>query len=271
MKTTYATALAVMVLLMMGCSKKVAVEADGSGAPRAEITGETAKPGALLAYEHHIWFRVAPDSMTRRISAVQAACNEERFGACSVLGIDASTGDDASATIKVRLVPTGVEKLVALAAEGDTASKRQTQADDLADAVADVASQQDLLSRQRETLLGYVQRKDIAVADMIAVSQQLANIESMLHGLAQQSTDQRRRIETNLLTIDLHSNISSRAVSDFSFGDAWWTFVDSLAEGATAAAEYAGFLLPLILLAFPAALLWRWGWRRATGQARKSA
>ena len=270
MKTIVARCLMLSVgLLMMACGKKSMLDADTDAGARAVVAGEIAKPGALLAYEHELSFVVAPDSMQRRITAVQTACSEEKYGACSVLGIESNTGNYATASIKLRMVPAGIENMIALAGERDAASTRKTKADDLADAVADVAAQQDLLQRQRDTLLTYVQRKDIAVADMITVSQQLASIESTLHGLAQQAADQRRRIETNLLTIDLRSNAApARMASEFSFREAGWMFVDSLAEGATAAAEYAGFFLPLMLLVFPMALLWRWAWRRAT---RRSA
>jgi hypothetical protein len=269
-------AISVLVFLLMlglvaGCGKaKVANPDAGTGASE-RISGESPKPGALLAYAHAIEFSVAPDSMMRRVTAVQSACNEERFGACSVLGIESESGDYASASITVRVLPAGVEPLIGLAGEGDAIAKRSTRADDLADAVADVAAQRDLLQRQRETLLGFVARKDIAVADMIAVSQQLANIESMLQGLAQQSADQRRRIETNLLSIKLHSNTDVESAQGFSFRDSWETFSDSLAEGVAATAEYVGFLLPLLLVVFPLALFWRWSWRWATRKSREAA
>jgi hypothetical protein len=168
------------------------------------------------------------------------------------------------------VVPAGVEPLVALAGEGDKIEKRSTKADDLADAVADVAAQQDLLQRQRETLLGFVSRKDIAVADMIAVSQQLASVESTLQGLAQQSADQRRRIETNLLKIQLYSISIGESDVDLSFSESWETFKESLAEGIAASAEYVGYSLPLLLVVFPLALMWRWCWRWATRKSREA-
>lgn len=269
MKTARIFGFVLMLGVAAGCAKNASVAAGSQSEP---VTGAVAKPGSALAYEHGIWFQVAPDSMSRRVTAVQTACTEERFGACSVLAIELGNGGSANAdaSIKLRSAPQGVEPLVALAAEGKAIWKRQTSAEDLADAVADVAGQQEMLRRQRERLLGYLQRKDVAVADMIAVSQQLASIESSLQALGQQSADQQRRIETNLLTITLFSDQEADSVSDVSFGEAWSTFVDSLAEGLTAAAEYAGFLLPLALLLFPMALLWRWGWRWATRRSRST-
>jgi Domain of unknown function (DUF4349) len=271
MKVLPVLVFVILLGLVAGCSKAKMVDAEAGNAARESIGGESPKPGALLAYAHDIQFSVAPDTMTRRVAAVQTACNEERFGTCSVLGIESNSGDYANASISVRVVPAGVEPLIGLAGEGDRVEKRSTKADDLADAVADVAAQQDLLQRQRETLLGFVARKDIAVADMIAVSQQLASIESMLQGLAQQSADQRRRIETNLLTIQLHSNAVAESDDGFSLRESWEIFSESLAEGVSDSAEYIGYFLPLVLVVFPLALLWRWTWRWATRKSREAA
>ncbi len=269
MKTMRWLVVAILILLSLGCAGKKA--STDAGAEGGRVSGEAPKPGALLAYEHEIQFKVAPDTMNRRITAVQTACNEEKFGACSVLGINSSSGEYATASIVLRVAPAGVEPLVALASQGSAIDKRVTKAEDLADAVADVAAQQDLLRRQRETLLTYVARKDLAVGDMITLSQQLATVDSSLHGLSQQSADQRRRIETNLLTIELRSNVVARDKQSISIRDAWQTFSNSFVAGINDAAEYAGYLLPLLLLVFPLALIWRWLWRLATGKYRRAA
>jgi len=268
MNTIKAIALAALILLSLGCAKKSTTASDDASTGADSVSGQAPKPGALLAYEHEIRFSVAPATLHRRITAVQSACNEEKFGACSVLGIESSSGDYATASIVLRTVPAGIESLVALAGEGAAIDKRTTKAEDLADAVADVEAQQDLLKRQRETLLAYVSRKDLAVADMIALSQQLATVESTLHGLSQQSADHRRRIETNRLSIDFRSNAVASVNKGISIHESWETFTDSLVEGINDAAEYAGYLMPLLLLVFPLALIWRWLWRLATRRSK---
>lgn len=266
MRSIYALALAITLgLVLGGCKKQVN---ENALLNVNAVSGETAKPGSSLAYAHEVRFEVAPDSIARRITAVQKACNDARFGDCSVLGISSSAGEQASGEISVRVVPDGVEKLVALAGEGSGIAQRKTKAEDLADAVADVVGQQDLLTRQRASLLGFMERKDLPVADMITLAQQLASVEAQLQALSQTAAQQRRRIETNHLQISLQSNVPYEEPSDFTFSGAWETFVDSLAEGAESAAESAGYLLPLAILFFPLALFWRWAWRLATRAAR---
>jgi hypothetical protein len=258
---------AILLLASLSACKKAVMSAEDAAAPEA-VTGVDAKAGAFLAYEHTVSFEVAPDTIEGRISALQAACNEERFGACSVLSVESSSGRQGHGSIAMRVVPAAVEKLVQLGGAGAPIANRRTHAEDLADAVADVASSRDLLTRQRATLLEFIERKDLAVADMITLSERLAAVDSQLQSLSQDAAQQRRRIETNHLKIDLTSNVEWEPESDFSLGDAWETFTSSLVEGVSGAAEYAGFFMPILILFFPFLLLWRWAWRWATRNSR---
>ncbi len=265
--------LLLTVLLAMAasaCEKKSVSVQELSATESASVSGMQSKAGAFLAYEHSLQFEIAPAAIAVHVSAVQSACNESRFGACSVLSIESSAGQHGSASLSLRVVPSGVEHLVALAGEGAELKSRETRAEDLAEAVADVASARDLLERQRVTLLSYVERKDLSVTDMITLSQQLASVESQLQQLSRDSAQHTRRIESNLLTLKWSSNVEWKDESSVSLSDSWATFTSSLAEGVDGAAEYAGFLLPILVLFFPFALFWRWAWRRATRASRQN-
>jgi len=259
--------LAVVLLALLGaCSKKETVTATDTAAP--EVAGLASKTGGFLAYAHTVAFEVEPDSIGDRITALQRACNEERFGACSVLEVQSTSGRRAIGSIAMRVAPAAVEQLVTLGADGAKIASRQTFAEDLADAVAGVADSRDLLTRERAKLLELSEHKDLTVADLITLSERLAAVEARLQSLAQEAAQQRRRIETNHLKIDFTSNAPWEEESDFSFGEIWETFTSNLQDGVQDAAEYAGFLLPMFILFFPLALLWRWAWRWATRKSR---
>lgn len=262
--------ISLLLLCMLAACKKEAVVSPGAGAPEG-VAGISSKAGGFLAYTHTVGFEVDPDSIAGRIAALQSACNEERFGACSVLSMESTSGRAARGSIAMRVVPAAVEALVKLGGEGTQFSTRQTSAEDLADAVADVSDSRDLLTRQRAKLLEFSERKDLAVSDLIALSENLAAIDSRLQLLAQESAQQRRRIETNHLTLNFASNLEWEDESDFSLSGLWDTFASNFEYGIDGAAEYAGFLLPIVVLFFPLALLWRWAWRWATRSTRAKA
>lgn len=248
--------LTLLLVVLIGCKKELA------SAPNAgtdERVGELAKPGSMLAYEHALTFETPAQALQERVDAVRAACTEERFGACSVLAIESS--GERRAALSLRAVPAAIDPLVELAGSGGRQIERQTRAEDLADAVQDVESQRDLLTRQRTQLLAFTERRDLGVSDLISLSQQLAGVDSQLADLNQTAAQQRRRIETNLLQLNWRSPYVDESRD---WGEVWERFVDNLADGADNLAELLGYFLPLMLAAFPLALGWRWAWRRAT-------
>jgi hypothetical protein len=259
--------LALLLLGVLGSCKKELVATPEAAAPEG-VAGVASKTGGFLAYTHTVSFEVDPDSIAGRIAALQSACNDERFGACSVLAMETTSGRRATGSMAMRVVPAAVEELVKLGAEGNKVASRRTSAEDLADAVADVTESRDLLTRQRAKLLEFSERKDLAVTDLITLSENLAAIDARLQSLAQESAQQRRRIETNHLTINFASNLEWEDESEFSLAAIWDTFTSNLEDGFEGAAEYAGYFLPILVLFFPLALLWRWAWRWATRNSR---
>ncbi len=125
-------AAGVLLAALYGCSAEHAESVSGN----AGFQGETGKPGTALAYEHRVGIRLPAARIDAQLAASRDACNSERFGQCDVLAIEQRGGIGHYAELTVRIVPDGVEKLVAAAAEGGTLESRQTRAEDLAQAVA---------------------------------------------------------------------------------------------------------------------------------------
>jgi hypothetical protein len=99
----------------------------------------------------------------------------------------------------------------------------------------------------------------------LTLSRELASLEVALDLKEKESARQRRRIETNLLTIsfEINNTESSAGKLGLAAGGLWESFVDGLAEALT----MLSYGLPFLFLAFPNALLWRWIWRRITRRA----
>jgi hypothetical protein len=261
-QTLRATCIAVAVLAIAACS-------NASKAPTTapSVQGESSKAGAFLAYEHAVTIGMSPDAISGTIGSVRSACTEARFGACSVLRIDENTGEYRSDAVVVRIVPEGVEPLVKLAASGGTIGSRSTKAEDRADVVADIARKTDLLAKQREKLSEYEARKDLSLADRLALVRELASIEQQLDELAAALKNENRRIETNLLTLNFHG---SKEVSRWSkVSNSFSGFIEQFLDGASEVIDVVAYGLPFVLLAFPFALMWRWLWRRVTAKARR--
>ena len=252
--------LAVLVALsaVPGCDKKAV-----SPAPSPPVSGEAARAGTMLAYEHAIRIRVPSGEIPARVTAVRDACTASKFGACSLLSMQESGGDyRGEGSITVRIVPEGVEPLAQLAAKDAIVTSRETNAEDLADAVDDTQQRLATLARQREKFEALEKRPNLAVSDQMMLSKELATLEVQIEAATNVSQQQRRRIETNRVAfVFMEAGDSSRAARIKEVFSGFW---DSLLEGVADALEYLGHGIPFLLLAFPLALTWRWLWRRFT-------
>lgn len=243
--------LMLLGLALTACSRKQEV------APAAHLTGETSKAGAQLAYEHRLSLQLPPQVIAPRLADARKACETARFGECNVLRIEQSS---QGASITLRIVPAGIEPLVALTAQGGKVGERQTTAEDLAPAMADNQRRQARLKLQQQRLDELAARKDVSVSDLIALSREQATVETELQALEQAASMQQHRIATNLLTLELRP--AGIETHGYRLRTSLGSILDQFIDGAANALELLGYGLPFLILGFP--LLWLWVrlWRR---------
>ena len=229
-----------LLAALAGCSEQ-------SGAPLGgALQGERNQAGSYLAYEHQVGIELAAEQIGERIAATREACLSERFGACSLIAAQQSSGHAPRGDLTLRIVPDGVEVITALASEGGELVSRSTRAEDLAQAVSDNRRQHEQLLRQQRTLQQFEQRDDLAVADLLALARE------------------QRRLDTNLLTLSFSSPYERSPLGRI--GEAFSRLTDNLAEGTANLIEFIGYSLPFLIVLFPVALGLRKLWRRLTSR-----
>ncbi|MCD9086370.1 DUF4349 domain-containing protein [Stenotrophomonas sp. SY1] len=247
----------VAALLVLGGCAKHEMAADAGAVAAAAVESPE---GAFLAYEHTVQLQLPGEAIAARVKAVADACQSAKFGDCSVLNVSQQAGDMPSGSVQVRIAPKGVEPIIALAADKGEVTTRNTQAEDLAQQVADTRLMQARLKNEHERLLEYQQRRDLAVADLLTISQRMSEIEAGLEQANRDAAQQHRRIDTQLVTINIESTSSQRSRSEIgrAFGDFGDIFTTSLAYLIRVAAG----LLPVLIVGGLA--LWgvRVWWRR---------
>ena len=92
----------------------------------------------------------------------------------------------------------------------------------------------------------FQQRRDLAVADMIALSQRMAEAEAQLQAAEQEGAQHRRRIDTQLLT--LHFQPPGGQEGRNEIGQAVRDFGKILSMGTAWTIRAAAFLIPLLLV-----------------------
>jgi hypothetical protein len=248
----------VLMLALAACSKHSAESA--AEAPAAAPAAAPTADGraAMLAYEHEVNVQLPAAQIEARLKQAQDSCLNGRFGACNVLSMQQRGGESPQATLSVRIVPAGVEPLIAQAGNGGEIGSRSTHAEDLAQAVQDNAALQQRLQAEQRRLQEFQQRRDLSVADMISLSAKLAELDTQLLAASQEAAQQRRRIETQRLTLQFAALDGERSRSEI--GEA---FADTGAIFASATAwaiRTIAALTPFVLLGV--VLWWLVAWLR---------
>lgn len=241
----------VVLVLLMGasaaCSRPESADAatDAAGAFTAPAAEEGGRARAMLAYEHDVSVRLPAREIPARLQQAQSACTAGKFGRCEVLNVEQSGGDSPHAALTVRMVPSGVEPMIAQASQGARIGTRSTRAEDLAQAVNDNARERARLQKELERLQEFQQRRDLTVADMIALSQRIADIETRLQVADQESAQQQRRINTQRLTLQFQPSDGETGRGEI--GNALRDFGANFALGVAFVIRAAAYLLPLAL------------------------
>lgn len=217
-----------LMLLSTACSRGAAPESDAAGASAValrqmgqdhvahEMTSSSGMPAAeyaatrsgrsaqeaMLAYEHEAQVRVDAEAIPARVDAVREACEKATYGACLVLDVSERGGPFPHASLRVRAEAKAIDPLIAAAGKGGEVGDRSTRAEDLSVAVRDNTLRQDRLRKEHARLLEFQGRSDLKVADMIALSGQLSSVEAELAQAEREGAEQKRRIETQLLSIE---------------------------------------------------------------------
>ena len=232
-----------------------------------EVSSTAAPPpqrtGRMLAYAHTVFVELDKETLPGRVAAVQNACTESKTFACELLDV-ASEGERGvpSGSLRMRVAPSGVEPLIALAAKGGDATRRTTHAEDLAEPVADTERELALLNTHRDRLAEFMKSKDLKVDQLITVSKELATVQSQLGELGATRANLERRITTEILIINLTVPVAVASREQHPVRDAVRQFGSVLFEALAGVITFLAVLIPWLLVIllglFLLRLFWRW-------------
>ena len=261
-------ALMVTVLLLLACAKKEDSAAFGvAGAPASlEARVQEAKPARRLAYEHTVIVDTAEEKLQELFSTVQSKCREFTADACEILESRVSTGRTPHASLKLRLKPAGVQRILAVLNQGGTVVEQSTTAEDLAVPIADTQRRLSLKTDYRSKLEDLRKQASKDIDALIKVNRELSDVQSEIEALNGTNTNLLRRVDTEVVNISLFSGRSReffRPIAD-SISDFGSNLSQAIAAAVTAIAFLVPWALILALVIWFTRKLWSRRRRRAT-------
>lgn len=264
-------------LSLAGCDR--AAEAPSfakPAAPPAQMADEAAvanfvsaprrRSDSALAYEHTVTIELGAADIPARIDAMQQTCLAQSAGECEVLNVTQVGGEHPSGAVMVRVVPKGVDSLVEQAARDGEVAERTVEADDLAEAVADNALRRSRLEKEHARLLEFQERPSVKLGDMLKLSERMADVEAQLDQANQQSAQQRRRIDKELLTMRFRP--MGVEVGGSAIGDAMGDSLEIAGASTAWLIRAVAAALPALAALLCAWMLWRTIRRRGTVRAK---
>jgi hypothetical protein len=255
--------------VLSGCSEREARLASMSVSAPMEMAGMAAAAppparavrGETLAYEHNLSIEMDKELLPTRLREVEAACNADRASACTVLDVSLTSNQDLpSGNIRMRLAPAGVEPLITLASKDAEVTARNTRAEDLAEPVADTERQLALMTLHRDRLTEFMKNKDIKIDQLLTVSKELATVQAQIDSLSTQRANLRRRIDTDLLTINLSLPSRAYAADPAPVRDALSYFGNDFRQAVGMVIRFLAVLLPWLVVVLPGLFLLRLFW-----------
>ena len=226
----------------------------------------TAPPAAhdTLAYEHTVGIEIAKELIASRSEEIQKTCRADTSMACALLDVSMNSDERfPSATLRMRLAPNGVDSLIAVASKDAKVTMRNTHAEDLAEPVADTERQLSLLTTHRSRLDELMKNKSLTVDQLITVSRELATVQTQIEQFSTTRANLRRRIDTDLLTINITAPPHELSAAQSPVADAFRSFGIEMKQAFAQVITFIAVLLPWLLVLIPGLFLLRWLWRRA--------
>jgi hypothetical protein len=241
-----------------------------SGPPHLRVDalqgGGAERKRGTLAYEHAVRIELAPEALPVRLRELREACAGDGDGdACTVLDVRTETDNGlTSGGIRMRLAPARVEPMLTLASKGGEVTSRNTHAEDLAEPVADAERQLSLLTTHRDRLTELMKQRGLPIDQLITVSKELASVQMQLDTAATQRANLRRRVDTELLTINLWVPADAYQAARSPVADAFRGFGSYMADATGGVVQFLAYLLPWLVVIVPAIFLLRLFWRWIT-------
>ncbi len=223
------------------------------------------QPTDTLAYEHQVSVEIVKELVQSRFDEIQAACRSTADYSCTLLDFSSRADETVpSASLRMRVAPTAVSPLIALASKDGRVEQRSTHAEDLAQPIADTERQLALLTTHRDRLTEIMKARNLNVDQLITVSRELSTVQTQIDSFATERANLRRRVDTELLNITLSPPSYTFASEQSPVLESLLSFGANIRTAVASVIRFVALLLPWLVIGIPGLILLRLFWRWIT-------
>ncbi len=247
--------------LLVGCSEqqKGVQEPVGESQVRSPYPQEKRESTRYLAYEHTVRAEVDAERLSGLHSRLVERCVTDVEYQCVLLEANLQRGLYSNSKLRMRMLPGGVGGFFEVLDQQGKIQSRSSRADDLTEAVVDNKKHIEMLTKHRLRLEKLSDTESSDIDALLKIAKELASVQTQLEFATGKEQQYAKRVETDLLSIDLTS--SDAASRGSVIGNAVSEFGDDLAYATASVISFTASLLPWLPVFI--LLIWalRWFWR----------
>ena len=249
------------LLLLGGCQRKEPLVSPAIKTAIMDSVSREQRRDKSLAYEHTVTIALESAVLPNRMKEIQEACATDKTYSCTLLDVSLrSTTDSPSGTIRMRLAPGGVAVFTATASKNGAIKEQITHAEDLAEQVSDTERELALLTAHRDRLIEFSKDKSLKIDQVMMVSRELAGVQTQIDTAATTRANLHRRIDTELLTLNLNVPVETLTAQRTPIHDAVESFTSDFSDAIAQVIRFIAGLIPWLLIIVPGIVLLRLLW-----------
>jgi len=219
-----------------------------------------------LAYEHRITVELPKTEIEQAFEKIISFCVNDTESKCTILHSSLDTGNYSSGNIQVRILPSGVEKVVNLASKQGHISNRSTDAEDLQDVIVNSNKRLEMLSQYQAQLIELEKNTDNDIESLIKIAKELSKVQSDIEYAEGKKAKLLQRTQMDI------AHISLLSLSYTSFwgpvSNSLMFFGENLSEGISQAIIAVAYLLPWVVIILFFLYILRIVWRKSRGRSQ---
>jgi hypothetical protein len=197
------------VIFVVGYAKHKAKDEHGVSGSAKSIAEKVQRDSEkYLAYIHSLGVKVEKSTLEKKYESVISACADDRKNKCTILDSNSYTGNYVSATIRLRILPQGVENIVAVASANANITSQSTKVEDLAKTIIDTDKRIAMLTDYRDRLIALEGKAGNDIDALIKVSLELAKTQSNLEKATGESAYLLQRVNMDIISISFNEQHS---------------------------------------------------------------
>lgn len=202
-----------------------------------------------LAYEYSVSVDIAPDKLKDAHQLVVKNCLEDTQFHCTVLNSNLQAGEYGSGSVRMRLKPEGVSKMLEVVGQQGEMRQQSTYVDDLESSIMDVEKRITMLKEYRSKLEKLSKKSNQNIESLIQVTKELSTVQSDIEALEGRQAKLNERINMNILNVSFYTNQKT----------SFWTpiqkslksFGRNLSEGTSSLINFVSYVLPWLIIIIP--------------------